>query len=229
MNRDNSSHSSLFFALFTTFLTSLLVSNVIAGKLISIGGITLPSAVILFPITYILSDVFTEVYGFRTTRLVIWGGFAANLLLSLVFLIAIKLPYPDFFKDQDAYARVLGMAPRVVAASLIAYWAGEFANSIVLSILKKATKGKFLWTRTIASTLVGQGLDTIIFIGMAFSGNVPGNVLLQMILAQYLFKVLYEILFTPLTYFVIRLVKRREGMDAFDTGVTYNPFRLGGK
>lgn len=229
MNRDNSSYSALFLALFTAFLTSLLVSNVIAGKLISIAGITLPSAVILFPITYILSDVFTEVYGFRRTRLVIWGGFAANLLMSLIFIIAIKLPFPGFFQDQAAYAKVLGMTPRVVAASLLAYWAGEFANSIVLSLLKKATKGKRLWTRTIASTVVGQALDTVLFIGIAFSGIVPGQALVQMILAQYLFKVSYEVLFTPLTYLVIRAVKRYEGMDTFDTGVTYNPFKLGGK
>lgn len=229
MNRDNSSYSPLFVTLFTTFLTCLLVSNVIAGKLISIAGIALPSAVILFPITYILSDVFTEVYGFRKTRMVIWGGFAANLLMSFVFLIAIKLPHPAFFQDQEAYAKVLGMTPRVVAASLVAYWVGEFTNSIVLSLLKKATKGKHLWARTIASTAVGQGLDTILFIGIAFIGSVPGPLLLQMILAQYLFKVFYEVLFTPLTYLVVRAVKKHENIDSFDTGVTYNPFKLGGR
>jgi len=229
MNRDNSSYSPLFLALFTAFLTCLLVSNIIAGKLISIAGIALPSAVMLFPITYILSDVFTEVYGFRRTRMVIWGGFAANLLMSLVFIAAIKLPFPAFFQDQAAYAKVLGMAPRVVAASLFAYWVGEFANSIVLSLLKRSTKGKFLWLRTISSTAVGQGLDTVFFIGIAFAGSVPRHVLTQMMLAQYLFKVSYEVLFTPLTYLVVRLVKRYEGLDAIDTGVIYNPFKLGGK
>jgi uncharacterized integral membrane protein (TIGR00697 family) len=229
MNRDDSSQSRLFLVLFALFLTCLLVSNVIAGKLISIAGVVLPSAVILFPITYILGDVFTEVYGFRQTRFVIWGGFAANLLMSLIFMAAIALPAPGFFKDQAAYATVLGMTPRIVLASLAAYWVGEFANSIVLSLLKKATRGRWLWTRTIASTVVGQGLDTIIFIALGFAGLVPGPVLAQMMLAQYLFKVTYEVLLTPLTYLVVGAVKRREGIDAFDTGVAYNPFRLGGK
>ncbi len=229
MNRDDSSYSPLFLALFAAFLTSLLVSNVIAGKLIDVAGIALPSAVILFPVTYILSDVFTEVYGFRKTRMVIWGGFAANLLMSLIFIVAIRLPFPAFFQDQGAYAKVLGMAPRVVAASLVAYWAGEFANSIVLSKLKKATKGKHLWARTIASTIVGQCLDTVLFIGIAFIGVVPSSVVAQMILAQYLFKVFYEVLCTPLTYRVVRAVKKQEGMDTFDNDVAYNPFKLGGK
>jgi len=229
MKRDDSSFSSLFLSLFALFLTCLLVSNVIAGKLISIAGIVLPSAVILFPITYILGDVFTEVYGYRKTRLVIWGGFAANLLMSLVFLAAIALPTPSFFKDQEAYARVLGMTPRIVFASLVAYLSGEFANSIVLSMLKKFTKGKFLWVRTIGSTIVGQALDTTIFIAISFFGTVPPNVLLQMMIAQYLFKVGYEVVFTPLTYLAVNRVKKHEGIDVFDTGIAYNPFKFGEK
>jgi queuosine precursor transporter len=229
MKRDDSSLSPLFLSLFALFLTCLLVSNVIAGKLFSVAGIVLPSAVILFPVTYILGDVFTEVYGFRKTRLVIWGGFAANLLMSLIFLAAIALPPPSFFKDQGAYATVLGMTPRIVLASLAAYWLGEFANSITLSALKKATGGRYLWTRTISSTVVGQAFDTVIFIAISFSGSVPTPVLFQMMLAQYLFKVGYEVLFTPLTYLIVGAVKRKEGVDAFDTGVAYNPFRLGEK
>jgi hypothetical protein len=215
MKRDDSSLSPLFLSLFALFLTCLLVSNVIAGKLFSVAGIVLPSAVILFPVTYILGDVFTEVYGFRKTRLVIWGGFAANLLMSIIFLAAIALPPPSFFKDQGAYATVLGMTPRIVLASLAAYWLGEFANSITLSALKKATGGRYLWTRTISSTVVGQAFDTVIFIAISFSGSVPTPVLLQMMLAQYLFKVGYEVLFTPLTYLIVGAVKRKEGVDAF--------------
>ncbi len=226
MQRDERSHSALFLTLFALFLTCLLVSNVIAGKLIVVFGQVLPSAVILFPITYILGDVFTEVYGFRKTRIVIWGGFAANLLMSLVFMAAIALPAPDFFKDQKAYELVLGMTPRVVAASLVAYWMGEFANSITLSLLKKATKGRYLWTRTISSTVVGQGFDTVIFIAAAFAGKVPTPVLFQMMLAQYLFKVGYEVVLTPLTYLIVGAIKRREGVDTYDTGVAYNPFKL---
>ncbi len=228
MKKDDVSFSPLFLLLFALFLTTLLVSNVIAGKLISVYGVVLPSAVILFPITYILGDVFTEVYGFKKTRIIIWGGFAANLLMSLIFMIAVALPIPDFFKAQGAYATVLGMTPRVVLASLIAYWMGEFANSITLSILKKTTGGRFLWTRTISSTVVGQAFDTILFIGIAFYGLVPLPVLWGMIVAQYVFKVSYEVIFTPLTYVVVGAVKRKEGIDTFDTGVAYNPFALGG-
>ena len=230
MRRDDVSFSRLFLALFALFITCLLVSNIIAGKLIVVSGIVLPAAVILFPITYLLGDVFTEVYGFRKTRIVIWSGFAANILMAAFFLVAIALPYPTFFKDQAAYARVLGLTPRIVAASLVAYWAGEFANSITLSALKRVTKGRWLWTRTISSTVVGQGLDTAIFISLAFAGSVPPGVLLRLMVAQYLFKISYEIILTPLTYLAVRLIKRREGIDTFDDGVSYNPFgRLFGR
>lgn len=228
MERDKSSHSTLFLVLFALFVTCLLVSNVIAGKLFSVLGIVLPSAVILFPVTYILGDVFTEVYGFRKTRIVIWGGFAANLLMSLVFLAAVALPAPGFFKAQDAYATVLGSTPRMVLASLAAYWAGEFANSITLSLLKKATEGRHLWTRTISSTIVGQGIDTAIFIAAGFAGTVSGPTLIQMMIAQYLFKVAYEAALTPVTYRIVAAAKRREGIDVYDEGVAYNPFGIGG-
>jgi uncharacterized integral membrane protein (TIGR00697 family) len=229
MERERSSFSSLFLVLFALFLTCLLLSNIIAGKLIQVFGLVLPSAVILFPITYILGDVFTEVYGFRKTRAVIWMGFAANAVMSIVFLCAVALPVPAFFKDQHAYATVLGMTPRIVVASLVAYWAGEFANSITLSILKKATRGRFLWTRTIGSTVVGQGLDTAIFIAVGFFGLVPTPLLFQMMLAQYLFKVAYETLLTPLTYVIVFRIKRAEGIDTYDGDVAYNPFAFGGK
>lgn len=229
MERERYSVSPLFLVLFGVFLTCLLVSNVIAGKLMQVAGVVLPSAVILFPVTYILGDVFTEVYGFRKTRFVIWIGFAANALMSVIFLCAVVLPVPSFFDGQAAYATVLGMTPRVVGASLVAYWAGEFANSITLSALKKLTRGRFLWTRTIGSTVVGQALDTALFITISFVGLVPAPVLLQMIVAQYLFKVAYETILTPLTYLVVNRVKRFEGIDTFDKGIAYNPFSFGGK
>ncbi len=227
MQREQTSYSPLFLGLTSLFITCLLISNIIASKLMQVGGIVLPSAVILFPVTYILADVFTEVYGFRKTRMVIWIGFAANAFMSLVFLIAIILPTPSFFAHQAAYATVLGSTPRVLAASLAGYWAGEFSNSIVLSVLKKVTKGRYLWTRTIGSTIVGEGLDTILFISIAFVGTVPTQTLLQMMLAQYLFKVGYEVIFTPLTYLVVGFIKRKEQVDTFDRQVAYNPFKLG--
>lgn len=229
MQRESPRYSSTYLVLLGLFTTCLLVSNVVAGRLMEIGGIVLPAAVILFPITYILGDVFTEVYGFRKTRLVIWVGFAANLLMSAVFLIVIALPAPGFFGAKDAYATVLGTTPRMVAASLVAYWMGEFGNSITLSLLKKATKGRFLWTRTISSTVVGQAFDTGLFILIGFAGTMPAGTLVGMMIAQYLFKVLYEAICTPLTYAVVGSIKKREGIDTFDTGVVYNPFALGGK
>ncbi len=227
MRGEHTSYSPVFLGLTSLFITCLLISNIIASKLMQVGGMVLPSAVILFPVTYILADVFTEVYGFRKTRMVIWIGFAANAFMSLVFLIAIALPTPSFFANQAAYATVLGSTPRILAASLAGYWAGEFSNSIVLSVLKKATKGRHLWTRTIGSTIVGEGLDTVLFIGIAFAGTVPAGTLGGMMLAQYLFKVSYEVIFTPLTYLVVGFIKRKEHIDTFDSEVVYNPFKLG--
>lgn len=227
MNGKQHTHSTIFLVLTALYITCLLISNIIASKLIQIAGIVLPSAVILFPVTYILADVFTEVYGFRKMRLVIWLGFGANASMSLIFLVAIALPSPPFFGEQEAYRIVLSNSLRIFLASLAGYWAGEFSNSIILSALKKATKGRLLWTRTIASTIVGEGLDTILFIGIAFWGTMPTTGLIQMMLAQYLFKVAYEVAFTPFTYLVVSYIKRKENIDTFDRDVVYNPFRLG--
>ena len=226
MGKPVKDHSSLFLWLTVFFVTSLLLSNIIAGKLITVFGIVLPSAVILFPVTYIMGDVFTEVYGFAKTRTVIWAGFLANLLMSLVFMLVVALPSPGFFTGQAAYAAVLGFAPRAAAASLIAYIAGEFTNSITLSAMKKLTHGRFLWTRTISSTVAGQGVDTLLFITIAFAGIVPHGVLLSMIICQYLFKVAYEAALTPVTCYVIGVIKRKEGIDVYDYHATYNPFTM---
>lgn len=227
MARDDATHSGLFTVLSGGFVATLLVSNIIAGKLILVGGVVLPAAVILFPVSYILGDIFTEVYGYRRTRTVIWIGFGANLFMSAVFAVTVALPWPEFFGAQEAYAAVLGTTPRIVAASLAGYWAGEFANAAVLSRLKRATGGRHLWMRTIGSTLVGQALDTALFIGIAFAGAMPARALMGMMVAQYLFKVAYEALLTPVTYPLIAWVKRVEGVDAYDDGVAYNPFGFG--
>jgi conserved hypothetical integral membrane protein len=218
--------SPIFLCLTCLFVTCLLISNIIAGKLMLIFGMALPAAVIVFPITYIFGDVLTEVYGYERSRLVIWIGFAANLLMSLLFIITVLLPYPKFWNGQTAYAVVLGLTPRMVAASLLGYFGGEFANSFVLSKVKILTRGRWLWMRTIGSTVVGEGVDTLIFIVFAFAGSIPPSVLVEMIFAQYLWKVGYEVLATPLTYRVVGWVKRREQIDTFDIDVNYNPFRL---
>lgn len=216
----------IYFILGIAYVVCLLLSNIVAGKLFVVKNLVLPAAVILFPVTYIFGDVLTEVYGFKGSRLIIWAGFAANLLMCLIFAIVVALPYPRFWNGQSAYATVLGMTPKVVLASMLGYFCGEFCNSTVLSVMKKLTKGKWLWTRTIGSTIVGEGVDTFIFISLVFSGAVAGNVLAQMIVAQYLFKVLYEIAATPLIYAVVGFIKRKEGLDIYDYGVKYNPFQL---
>lgn len=216
--------SPLFLVLASFFVTLLLISNIIAGKLALFCGITLPAAVILFPLTYILGDVLTEVYGFQRTRLVIWIGLGANLIMAFAFMITLSLPYPDFWNGQPAFTTVLGLTPRLVGASLAAYLMGEFANAAVLSRLKIKTKGRWLWLRTIGSTIVGEGIDTIVFIGAAFGGSMPWAALGGMMLAQYSWKVAYEVGVTPLTYLLVKWVKDREQIDVFDTDVNYNPF-----
>jgi uncharacterized integral membrane protein (TIGR00697 family) len=214
----------LFLSLTCLFVTCLLISNIIAGKLMNVYGVTLPAAVILFPVTYIFGDILTEVYGFRQARLAIWMGFAANVLMSLVFILTVALPYPDFWKNQSAYQTVLGFTPRLVAASLVAYFLGEFSNSLVLSKIKLLTKGRWLWLRTIGSTVVGEGVDTLFFITIAFSGLMPVPALGAMLLAQYLWKLSFEIILTPVTYRVVKWIKQKESLDTFDEGVRYNPF-----
>jgi hypothetical protein len=221
---ENRRLSPLFFIIGVFFITSLLVSNLVAGKLISVFGMVLPAAVVLFPITYIFGDVLTEVYGFKHSRLIIWSGFACNMFMVIVFFFVLILPYPTFWNGQDAYETVLGITPRILIASLLGYLIGGFMNSVILSKLKLATNGRLLWLRTISSTIVGEGIDTLIFITVVFWGNVSNSVLMQMILLQYVWKVSYEILLTPLTYVFVRWLKFKEGIDTYDFGVKYNPF-----
>ncbi|MDD3315609.1 MAG: queuosine precursor transporter [Syntrophaceticus sp.] len=226
MQKRTSNVSSLFVILGCLFVTCLLLSNIIAGKLISVFGMVLPAAVILFPVTYIFGDILTEVYGFKRSRLIIWTGFACNLLMAAVFMLVVVLPHPEFWQSQDAYQTVLGMTPRVVAASLIGYFLGEFINSAVLSKMKLLTRGRWLFSRTIGSTIVGEGIDTVVFITIAFAGTIAVPALLSMMAAQYIVKVLYEIAATPLTYLVVGWVKKKETVDTYDWDVNYNPFSL---
>ena len=215
--------SRLFMCIGIIFVTCLLLSNLIAGKMWAVTeNITLPAAVILFPLTYIIGDVFTEVYGFRKARTIIWLGFACSFFAVIIYLITIALPHPGYWENQEAYAVVMGTTPRVAFASFAGYLFGEFSNSIVLSRLKVITKGKNLWLRTIFSTVIGEGLDSVIFILISFWGTMENPVVLKMILFQYLFKVGYEILFTPVTYIVVKAIKKAEGVDVYDDGVKYN-------
>ena len=220
--KDNKAVSKLFLIITVVYVTCLLLSNLVAGKMWAVtSNITLPAAVILFPITYIFGDIFTEVYGFKNARIIIWLGFACSFFAVGVYMITIGLPHPDFWTNQEAYATVLGTTPRVAAASFIGYLFGEFSNSMVLSKLKVMTGGKKLWVRTILSTLVGEGFDSVIFVTVSFWGTMENATLLQMIFFQYLFKVCYEIIFTPVTYAIVNWIKRKEEMDTFDYNVKY--------
>jgi uncharacterized integral membrane protein (TIGR00697 family) len=221
--------SPLLIVLSALFVTVLLTSNLIAVKLVAFGPMTLPAAVIVFPLSYLFGDVLTEVYGYAITRRVIWLGFACNLIFVLFILAANALPGAAGAWDpaaQSAFERILGFTPRLLLASFIAYLAGEFVNSFVMARLKIATEGRWLWSRTIGSTLVGQGLDSAIFITIAFAGVLPGGILLRTILYQWGFKTAYEIVATPLTYAVVNFLKRHERQDPFDIGTDFNPFRL---
>ncbi len=223
-----------FFPLVTAvFVTALLVSNIIAAKLVQVGPFVLPAAVILFPVTYIFGDVLTEVYGYARARQVIWTGFACNLLAVGIIWLAGWLPAASFWnagvygtsqQAQSAYWAILGSTPRILAASFAAYLVGEFLNSLVLARLKVVTSGRWLWVRTILSTLVGQGADSAIFITAAFAGILPSSGLMTAIISQWLFKSAYEALATPLTYLAVNGLKRAEGIDVFDTTTNFSPF-----
>ena len=223
---EKSKFTRLFFVIAALFVSCLIVSNIIAVKLVSIFGMVLPAAVVIFPITYLFGDVLTEVYGYRMTRFVIWVGFAANLFVVFAIWIAQILPPAGFWKGQQAYVQILGQTPRILGGSFLAYLTGEFLNSLVLSRLKLLTKGRFLWTRTIGSTLVGQLADSAIFISIAFVGTIPSGALVQLIVTQWLFKVAYETVATPLTYAIVGFLKRRDQIDSYDYDVKLNPLRV---
>jgi queuosine precursor transporter len=208
------------------FVTCLLTANVIATKLIAVGGLVLPAGVVIFPISYIVGDVLTEVYGYAAARRVIWLGFACNVLMVAAIWVAGELPPAPVWKGQAAYAEVFAQTPRILVASFLAYLAGEFANSAVLAKMKIATHGRWLWTRTVGSTVVGQGLDSLVFVALAFAGLVPFGVLTGIALAQWVAKVGYEAAATPLTYLVVGWLKAREGVDAYDRHTDFNPLHL---
>ena len=226
-------------ALTTAFVVILLVSNLIAQKICligpfavagwSIGPFAVSGAVLLFPVTYIFGDVFTEVYGFAASRRAIWLGFFGTALLYLIGAIVISLPSAPGWRNQQAFATVFGFIPRILAASLIAFWAGEFANSYTMARLKLITNGSKLWTRTIGSTVVGQAVDTFLVIVLTFGGIYPVRTLFNIIATGYALKVGYEVVATPITYLVINWLKRAEHSDAYDRHESFNPFSFADK
>jgi uncharacterized integral membrane protein (TIGR00697 family) len=207
------------------FIVVLLISNLIGPKICQIGPLKVSGAQLLFPITYICGDIFTEVYGYSASRRAVWFGFFAMGLLSLMGALAVALPPASDWHNQQAFATVFGVVPRFAVASLVAYWAGEFTNAYTLAKLKLLTRGRWLWTRTIGSTVTGQAVDTVVVILIAFWG-VPVRTLGTIILSSYLTKVVYEVLATPLTYLVVGWLKRAEQVDAFDESTNFSPFAI---
>lgn len=208
------------------FVGVYIISQVSSAKLFSLGPFVFPGAIIIFPFAYIFGDILTEVYGFARTRRVIWLGFIAAALLAIVLAIVQFLPAAPSWTFQPAYEQILGIVPRVVLGSLLAYWAGEFANSFILAKMKVWTEGRMLWSRTIGSTVVGQFVDSVVFGAVAFGGIIPWSVIATLVGSIYLFKVIYEIVATPLTYYIVNRLKRAEGIDVYDRQTNFTPFRF---
>jgi uncharacterized integral membrane protein (TIGR00697 family) len=208
------------------FIAVYLISQIASAKLFVIGRWTFPGATIVFPLSYIFGDILTEVYGYAKTRRVIWIGFFSAILMALVLWVVQILPPAPDWPNQLAYQAILGVVPRMVLGSIVAYWCGEFTNSYVMAKMKVFTKGRFLWTRTMGSTVTGQAVDSLVFISIAFSGRLPWVVIFQMSASLYLFKIAYEFAATPLTYVVVKRLKRAEGAEIFDRDTNFTPFRL---
>jgi queuosine precursor transporter len=220
-------YSVWFVCIVALFVTCLLTANITAVKLVQVFGLIVPAGVVIFPLSYIIGDVLTEVYGYRQARRVIWLGFLCNLIAVVAIWIGQILPAASFWDGQAAYERILGSTPRLLVASFLAYLVGEFANAIVLAKMKIATRGRWLWMRTIGSTLVGQGLDSLVFVTLAFAGTLPLAGLTSAIITQWLVKTAYEAAVTPFTYVVVAFLKRHEGLDVYDDGTRFNPLWVG--
>ncbi|HBL76354.1 MAG: hypothetical protein A2W90_08445 [Bacteroidetes bacterium GWF2_42_66] len=218
--------SVLFMLAGILFATCLIISNILASKIMMIGPWSAPAGVLIFPLAYIINDVIAEVWGFQKARLIIWAGFGVNILAVSFLSLGIVVSPAPFWQEQEAFATVLGNTPRIVAASLLAYLLGSFLNAYVMSKFKVLTKGKGFSVRAILSTLVGESADSLLFISIAFTGIFPFKVILGMIVTQALIKTVYEIAVLPLTVWVVKQVKKQEGADTFDYSVSYNPFRL---
>ncbi len=217
---------SKFFTLIAAlFTTVLVVSNIIAVKVADFHGFYLTAAVIFFPISYIISDILTEVYGYAAARRVLWTGFFCNFVAVAAIWVAIKLPGAPFFADQAAYAQTLGFSLRLLAASFVAYLIGGFSNSLVLAKMKVWMQGKKLWARTISSTVIGQGLDSFIFTSIAFWGVFAVGEVLHIAFYEWIAKTLFEVILTPITYVVIAFLKKKEGIDHYDKGTNFTPLK----
>lgn len=208
------------------FTTCLLISNLISSKIISIGPLSVPAGVIIFPLAYILNDVITEVWGFGKARLIIWSGFAMNLIAVIFYTLAVQWPAASFWSGQESFSSVLGSTPRIAIASLTAYLFGSFVNAFIMSKFKLMTKGKGFTLRAIVSTLAGEGIDSLVFITIAFVRIIPVNQLIIMVAIQAAVKTVFEIVVLPLTIMIVNRIKTIEDTDAFDVNISYNPFKV---
>jgi len=208
------------------FVSILLISNVASTKIVDLTWFAFDGGTLLFPLSYIFNDILTEVYGYKNSRQIIWLGFFSALVMSLVFIIIGILPSAPGWENQDAYMKILGLTPRIVVASLIAYFCGEFLNSFVLAKIKILTSGKWLWIRLIGSTIAGELVDSLLFILIAFWGVLPFSLIITLIICNFIFKILFELLFLPVTYKIIASLKRKEGVDFYDRKTNFNPFKF---
>jgi uncharacterized integral membrane protein (TIGR00697 family) len=215
-----------FDILLSIFIVVLLISNLVGQKICAIGWFRISGAQLLFPITYIFGDVFTEVYGYGASRRAIWLGFFASALMAVMGIIVVALPPAPDWPNQQAFATVFDFVPRLVVASLIAYWAGEFANSYTMAKMKILTGGRYLWTRTVGSTVVGQAVDSAVVMVVGFGFTQSWSTILKLVVSAYLGKVAYEVLMTPATYAVVGWLKRKEGVDTFDYETEFSPFHI---
>ena len=216
--------SHRFVIIAAIFVTCLITANIVAVKVVSFGFVSLPAAIFIFPLSYIFGDVLTEVYGYHLARRVIWLGFLCNLIFVIFAWIGQILPPAQLWEEQEAYETILGYTPRLLAASFCGYLAGEFGNSFVLAKMKIMTKGRWLWMRTISSTMLGQGLDTVIFIIGAYIGAPFFTPI--MILYHWVAKIGIEAVATPLTYTTVNFLKKKESVDTFDSDTNFNPFSI---
>jgi queuosine precursor transporter len=226
--QDASNNWRYFSVISSVFVAVLLISNTVGGKIIHIFGLNLPGGIVLFPISYIFGDVLTEVYGYRASRKIIWTGLGCAVLMSFVYYLVQVIPPASFWPNQQAYESILGFVPRVTFASIVAYFCGEFSNSYILAKMKVFTKGKHLWSRTIGSTVLGEGVDTIVFCLIAFTGVFTSTEILSIVISNYVIKVLYEVVATPGTYAIVNFLKRAEGVDVYDYNTNFNPFIIEG-
>jgi len=226
MEKPTNQYSRSFLYIAIIFVAVLMISNTVAVKIFQFGPFFFPGAIIIFPISYIFGDILTEVYGYHASRRIIWAGFISMIMMSFFYWLVQILPAAPFWPNQGAYEAILGVVPRIVLGSMAGYFAGEFTNSFVLSKMKILTGGRWLWTRTVGSTVVGQAVDTSIFVAIAFGGTIPSGALITVMISGYLAKVAVEVVLTPATYIIVNKLKKAEGIDVFDIGVNYNPFGL---